>query len=135
MPQSPHVTRVAAGPGSSYIGVMMQEIDSDRAKALKLHEEAGVEVTRVDPDSPAEKAGLKTGDAILQYNSQRVEGIEQFSRMVHETPVGRDVKLDIVRKGTPQTVIVKVGSASRLHTVRAMRAHGSDAADGPDAAV
>src|SRR5579862_1905171 len=75
-------------PRSSFIGVGVEEIDADRAKTLKLSEEAGVEVTRVERDSPAEKAGLKTGDAVLQYNGQRVEGMEQFSRLVRETAPG-----------------------------------------------
>jgi serine protease Do len=96
--------------GSSYVGVMMQEVNSDRAKALKLPEEAGVEVTRVEPESPAERAGLKPGDVIMQYNGERVEGIEQFSRLVRETPVGREVKLEIFREGSPQTVTVKVAA-------------------------
>src|SRR5271155_705815 len=104
---TPRAMKVSA-TGSSYLGVMVQEVDSDRAKALKLHEEAGVEITRVEPDSPAEKAGLKDGDAIMQYNGQRVEGMEQFSRLVRETPPGRDVKLDLFRNGAPQAVTVKV---------------------------
>ena len=107
-PATPRTIKVSA-VGSSYLGVMVQEVDSDRAKALKLHEEAGVEVTRVEPDSPAEKAGLKNGDAIMQYNGQRVEGMEQFSRLVRETPPGRDVKIEIVRGGAAQTATVKVG--------------------------
>jgi serine protease Do len=97
-----------AAHASSYVGVMMQEIDGQRAKALKLPEEAGVEITRVEPDSPAERAGLKPGDAIVQYNGEHVEGIEQFSRLVRETPVGREVKMGIVRDGSPQSVMVKV---------------------------
>lgn len=107
--QAPRVMRVSSG-GSSFIGVMVQEIDSERAKALKLGEEAGVEITRVEPDSPADHAGLKVGDAIVDYNGQKVEGMEQFSRLVHETPAGREVKLDIVRNGAPQVVTAKVGS-------------------------
>jgi serine protease Do len=95
--------------GSSYIGVMVQEIDGDRAKELKLREEYGVEVTRIEADGPAEKAGLKVGDTIQQYNGQRVEGMEEFKRLVNETPASREVKLDIVRAGAPQTLIVKVG--------------------------
>ena len=109
-PPAPKTMRPAS---SSYLGVMVQEVDGDRAKALKLHEEAGVEITRVEPDSPAEKAGLKNGDAILQYNGQRVEGMEQFSRLVRETPPGRDVRVDIARGGMAQTVMVKVGDAAR----------------------
>src|SRR5271167_1956786 len=85
--QAPKVMKVSA-TGSSFMGVMVQEIDSERAKVLKLGEEAGV----------------KVGDAIVEYNGQRVEGMEQFSRLVHETPAGREVKLDIVRNGAPQAV-------------------------------
>jgi serine protease Do len=109
-PPAPAAPRAVKMPGASYIGVMVQEIDSDRAKALKLREEAGVEITRVDPDSPAEHAGLKVNDAIAQFNGQRVEGIEQFSRMVRETPAGREVRLEVVRNGAPQTLNVKVGA-------------------------
>lgn len=94
--------------GGTYIGVGMQEIDSERAKALKLHEEGGVEITVVEPDSPAEKAGLKVGDVVLRYNGQPVEGNEQFARLVRETPAGRDVKVDISRSGMTQTVTVRV---------------------------
>jgi serine protease Do len=109
-PMPPPKAMKVAGAGTSFIGVMIQEIDSERAKTLKLREEAGVEVTRVENDSPAERGGLKVGDVVMQYNGQRVEGMEQFSRMVRETPAGRDVKLEIVRNGAPQTVVVKVGA-------------------------
>lgn len=107
--QPPRVVKVTP-TGTSYIGVMMQEIDSERAKALKLREEAGVEVTRVEPDSPAEKGGVKAGDVVMQYNGQRIEGMEQFSRLVRETPPGREVKIEIVRNGAPQTITVKVAA-------------------------
>lgn len=100
----PHIVPV----GGSYIGVMMQEVDSERAKALKLTEVAGVEITVVEPDGPAEKAGLKVGDVVLRYNGQRVEGNEQFARLVRETPAGHEVKLDISRGGAVQTVTVRV---------------------------
>ena len=96
--------------GASFIGVGIQEIDAERAKSLKLREEGGVEITRVDDGSPAEKAGLKAGDVVLQYNSQKVEGIEQFSRMVRETPAGRAVRIDISRNGAAQNLMVTVGS-------------------------
>ena len=62
----------------SFLGVGIQEIDSVRAKELKLPDDAGVEVTRIAPDSPAEKAGIKTGDVVTQYNGQRVEGLEHL---------------------------------------------------------
>jgi serine protease Do len=105
----PPKLNVTVSPGG-YLGVMLQEIDGDRAKALKLPEEAGVEVTRIDPDSPADRAGLKVGDVVVRYNGQRVEGMEQFSRFVRETPTGREVKLEIVRNGTAQTMTARISA-------------------------
>jgi serine protease Do len=103
-------------PGGSFLGVGIKDMEPERAKALKLKEEAGVEITRVDENSPAEKAGLRSGDVILEYNGQRVEGIEQFSRLVHETPAGREVKLSVFRNGANQTIMAKIG-ARRAVTV------------------
>ncbi len=91
--------------GGTYLGVNLCEISSDRARELKLKEAYGVEITRVEDGSPAEKAGLKSGDIVLEYNGQRVEGMEQFGRLVRETPSGREVKLLISRNGATQTVL------------------------------
>lgn len=93
----------------SYVGIFLAEIDGARAKALKLREERGVEVTKVEDDSPAAKAGMKIGDVVLDYNGQRVEGIEQFRRFVRETPPNRDVKMQVSRDGNVQNLIVRVG--------------------------
>ncbi len=91
-----------------YLGIGIQEINADRAKVLKLHEEGGVEVTWVIHESPAEKAGLKAGDVVIAFNGQKIEGIAQFSRIVGETPAGREVKVDILRNAVQQTVPVKI---------------------------
>jgi len=96
--------------GGSYLGVNLAEIDSARAKELKLKETTGVEITRVEEGSPAEKAGLKPNDVVLEYNGQRVEGMEQFGRLVRETPGGREVKLTISRNGVTQTVVGTVAA-------------------------
>ncbi len=99
------ITRSATS--GSYLGVGVAELTQDRVKALSLKEERGVEVTRVADDSPAAKAGLKTGDVVLEYNGQRVEGAEQFMRLVRETPAGREIKLSISRAGASQLVSVR----------------------------
>jgi serine protease Do len=100
---------ITIAPPVSYLGIGIQEITPERAKALKLKEDARVEVTHVAPESPAEKAGLKEGDVVLQYNGTKVEGLEQLSRLVRETPVGREAKLDIYRKGAAQTLTARIG--------------------------
>ncbi|MCC6857205.1 MAG: PDZ domain-containing protein [Bryobacterales bacterium] len=94
----------------SFLGIGVADIDSERAKTLKLKEERGVEVKSVDEDSPAAKAGLKEGDVVLEFNGQRVEGTEQFMRLVRETPPGRQARLLISRGGAAQTVTATLGS-------------------------
>lgn len=98
---------VATSGTGSYLGIGVAEIDETRMKALALREERGVEVTRVEAGSPAEKAGLKVGDVILDYNGQRIEGLQQFMRMVRETPSGREVKLGLSRSGKGETLAVR----------------------------
>src|SRR5713226_3356726 len=118
--QSPDFFQAPAAPGGtsvyelhvggSYLGVNLAEVDSNRAKELKLRETAGVEITRVEEGSPAEKAGLKADDVVLEYNGQRVEGMEQFGRLIRETPSGREVKLSISRNGASQTITATVAT-------------------------
>jgi serine protease Do len=109
---TPKAVLTAAGisAGASFLGVGIADIDADRAKELKLKEPAGVEITRVEEDSPAAKAGLRVGDVVLEYNGQKVEGMEQFGRLVRETPVGREVKLLISRNGAPQTLVARIAA-------------------------
>ncbi len=99
--------------GGSYLGVGVKEVTAERAKALKLKEEYGVEITTVEPESPADKAGLKPGDVVLEYNGQRVEGTQQFVRLVRETPPGRTVRLTVFRNGSTQTVTAAVAERKR----------------------
>lgn len=98
----------------SFLGVNVREIDpeqaAERAKEKNLPEEQGVEITSVISDSAAEKAGLKKGDVVLEYQSRRVEGVEQFVRLVRETPVGRNVTMKLLRDGAEQTLTATMGS-------------------------
>jgi serine protease Do len=103
------LAQVAATPkiaiqAGSYLGVGLADIDSKRAAELKLKEERGVEITSVAEDSPAERAGIKSGDVVLDYQGTPVQGIEQFARLVRETPAGRMVRLTISRGGSTQTL-------------------------------
>jgi len=90
--------------GGAYLGVDTRDITADRLSELKLKEEHGVEVTLVDQDAPAGKAGLKEHDVILNLNGNQVESVEQLRRMIHEIPPGRLVTLGISREGQPMTV-------------------------------
>ena len=88
----------------AYLGVDISDIAPERMAALKLKEEQGVEVTMVDQDAPAGKAGLKEHDVILTMNGTAVESGAQLRRMIRETPPGRVVAFGISRDGQPMTV-------------------------------
>jgi serine protease Do len=99
---------VADIPTVSYLGIGWHDVNAEMAKALKLPEEGGVEVTKLDPNSPAAAAGIKEGDVLMQYGGERVQGTEQLLRLLRETPAGREVKLQIYRDGASQIVSAKI---------------------------
>ncbi|HEY1263491.1 MAG TPA: PDZ domain-containing protein, partial [Terriglobales bacterium] len=76
-------------------------ITSDRLSALHLKEERGVEVTMVDQDAPAGKAGIKEHDVILSINGTQVESVEQLRRLIREVPPGRTITVGLSRDGQP----------------------------------
>ena len=100
--------------GGSYLGVDTRDVTADRLADLKLKEEHGVEVTLVDQDAPAGKAGIKEHDVILTLNGNQVESVEQLRRMIREIPPGRIVNLGISRAG--QLMTLKTQLADRRQT-------------------
>lgn len=110
-PPAPPAGRVqvfSMAGGGSYLGIGVRDVESERVKDLKLKEERGVEITTIEDDSPASRAGLQKADVVLEYNGQRVEGVEQFIRMVRETPAGREAKLTVSRDGRILNLAAKV---------------------------
>src|SRR5580658_8786123 len=93
---------------SSYLGIDISDVSTERLSALKLKEEKGVEVTMVDQDAPAGKAGIKEHDVILTLNGTTIESKAQLQRMIHETPAGRIIALGLSRDGQPLTIKVQL---------------------------
>ena len=114
VPAEPPMGGDEEGQQMSYLGVDTRDVTADRVGPLKLKEERGVEITVVDQDAPAGKAGLKEADVILEFNGQRVEGVEQFRRMIRETPPGRTVTLGIMRDGQGQNVQAVLADKHKL---------------------
>jgi membrane-associated protease RseP (regulator of RpoE activity) len=98
---------------SSYLGVDISDVTTERLSALKLKEEKGVEVTMVDQDAPAGKAGIKEHDVILSMNGTAIESGAQLRRMIHETPPGRIVTFGLSRDGQPATVKVQLADKGK----------------------
>lgn len=99
---------------ASYLGVGVQDVDADRAKALKMKEEHGAEITQLDPEGPAFRAGVKPGDVVLEYNGTPVQGFETLQRLVRETPPGHPVKLLVWRNGASLTLTAVVAKSKGL---------------------
>ena len=92
-PKARLVENYFAQRSGSYLGIGAAEVTSERAKALSLKEERGVEITMVDADAPAGKAGLREHDVILDFNGTAVESEEQIRRLIREVPPGRTVAI------------------------------------------
>jgi serine protease Do len=107
-PAQPWVFASDEGGTSSYLGVDITDVTTERLSALKLKEEKGVEVTMVDQDAPAGKAGIKEHDVIMTMNGTTIDSGAQLRRMIHETPAGRMVTFGLSRDGQPVTVKVQL---------------------------
>ncbi|SRR5579871_3777510 len=99
--------------GGSYLGVDTRDVTPDRLSDLGLKEEHGVEVTMVDQDAPAGKAGIKEHDVILNVNDTAIESVEQLRRVIHEIPAGRVISLGISRKGQQMTLKTQLADRTK----------------------
>jgi serine protease Do len=81
------------------IGVTVRDVTADEAQKAKLSPPQGAYVTSVENDSPAGKAGIMSGDIIVEFDGERVRSATQLSRLVRESPDGRAVRTAVVRDG------------------------------------
>lgn len=113
-----HVTVPGTDPmlnsSPGFLGVGLRDVDTERASQLKLKAATGAEVTTVDHDAPACKAGIKVHDVILSMNGQPIVGQAQLQRMLHDTPAGHTVSLVISRDGQQQTFSVQLADRATL---------------------
>jgi serine protease Do len=94
---------VLAGRGGS-IGVSIRDVLPAEAGGTAQ----GVLIDEVRPDSPADRAGVKRGDVIVEFDGERVRSARQFTRLVQETSPGRVVKATLVREGQPSDVEITI---------------------------
>ena len=87
-----------------WLGVSIQEVTSDLAQEFGARDLRGAIVSGVVKGSPAEKAGIRQGDVILQYNGKLVQDTAHLRNMVSQTPVGTRVKVKLLRKKKETTV-------------------------------
>jgi serine protease Do len=91
------------------IGVQIQELSADLAKSFGLAEPNGALVASVEKDGPADRAGFKTGDVVVEFDGRQVTDSRQLPLIVGAVKPGRDVVAKIWREGKEQTLHVTVG--------------------------
>ncbi|HEV2388822.1 MAG TPA: PDZ domain-containing protein [Candidatus Acidoferrales bacterium] len=99
---------------AGWLGVSASEVTGERARQAKLPRAEGVFINEVEPNSPAEKAGVRANDILVAYNGQAVEGVLQFDRLVRETPPGRTVSIEVWRAGSREKLSAQVESRRQL---------------------
>ncbi|BCS52946.1 Do family serine endopeptidase [Geobacter sp. SVR] len=91
-----------------YLGVQIQKLTPELAKSFNLDADKGALVADVIKGSPAEKAGIKTGDIILQYEGKPIVEYTELPRMVAATPLDKKVKITIFREGQKSEVVATI---------------------------
>ena len=92
-----------------WLGVRIQEVTKEIAEVEKLNKPKGALVASVSENSPASKAGLKSGDIILKFDEKSIDTMRQLPKAVAGTEVGKNVELEIWRNKKLITKKLKLG--------------------------
>ena len=98
-------TLTLIGPGST-IGVSIRDLTAEDAARAKVGDGGGVLVDEVRESTPAARAGFRIGDVIVEFDGERVRSARQLTRLVRETPPGRQVTAIVQRDGSRQSLKV-----------------------------
>jgi serine protease Do len=96
----------------AFLGVMIQPVTQPLAEQFHVNVHQGVLVTEVQPGTPAEKAGLKPGDVILEFAGKQVSSPRELQGIVERAKIGSKHPLRILRDGKPLTINVTCGEQS-----------------------
>jgi S1-C subfamily serine protease len=91
-----------------WLGVSIQPLDSELAKSFGLDRVTGALVTRVLPETPAERGGIKRGDVLLSFNGKPVRSVKELQLLVASSALEEKVPVDVLREGTRLTLDVVI---------------------------
>jgi serine protease Do len=97
------------GVERGWLGIKIQELNPDLAKAFKLSKQEGAVVSEVLQGSPAQEGGMKNGDVITGFNGYAVKNTGDLHQMVSKAKPGTVANIDIIREGKKQSISVKIG--------------------------
>ncbi len=104
---------IATGKAShARLGVAVQEVNQTFADSFKLSKPEGALISSVEPDGPADKAGLKSGDVILKVDGQPIVSSGDLPALIGQAAPGQKVTMQIWRQGKAEDIVAKLGDAS-----------------------
>ncbi|MGA7827312.1 MAG: DegQ family serine endoprotease [Geobacteraceae bacterium] len=109
-----------------WLGVMVQPITSDLAKSFGMKNEKGALVSEVVKDSPAEKAGFKVGDVILEFDGKPIKEMHELPRLAAVTPVGSKVDVKVLRDGKIIDKTVTIEKMTETSTTKQQNAKSEE---------
>jgi serine protease Do len=92
-----------------WLGVLIQDVTADLAESFGMDRPGGALVAQVLPGSPAEKAGIKVGDVILEFNNTPIDNSSSLPPIVGRMQVGQEASVKILRDGKSKQVKIKIG--------------------------
>jgi serine protease Do len=103
--QLKHSGKVVRG----WLGVLVQQITPEIAESMKFKEPTGALVADVTPGGPADKAGIKRGDVIVEFNGNKIKDMAELPKLVAITPPGTQSRVKFINNGNEKTVEIKLG--------------------------
>ncbi|WP_293704653.1 DegQ family serine endoprotease [uncultured Parasutterella sp.] len=91
------------------LGILMQQLTPELAKSFNLKEAKGALIAQIEKNGPADKAGLRDGDIVIEYNGKPIADIRELSQAVASTKPGAKVKVKAMREGKPVNLVIVVG--------------------------
>ncbi len=102
-----------------WLGVMIQRVTPELAKQFGLEKSEGALVAQVMENSPAERAGVKREDIIIEFDDKKIHKMNELPKIVANTPVGKQVELRVVRQGKEKKLKIEVGELKEEKVAKA----------------
>lgn len=105
-----------------WLGVEIQQVTPGLAESFNLPKPEGALVAQVEPNTPAQAAGIKRGDIIIKFDGKKVNSEHELPQIVAETGIGKTVPIEVIRNGKRITLQAKI---AELHHQQLASARGS----------
>jgi serine protease Do len=113
-----------------WIGVGIQDIESEMAEVITGYDKkGGVIITQIGPGMPADKAGVKAGDVVLEFNGIRIKDSNHLRNVIANGPVDKYSPLKVLRKGKIMTLKIKPTKQPKKLSLKAGGTSGTDEGD------